>query len=146
MKPAHYIASISGIGYIRGGGTIAAAITAIGWYLLMPEHAGIQLLLTIFVCLIGVWVSDETALSWGKDSNRVVIDEVFGMMITLLLLPLSVPVVIGGFVLFRFFDIVKPLGIRRAEQIPGGWGVMADDLLAGVCANLVMQLIVFLLA
>jgi phosphatidylglycerophosphatase A len=79
--------------------------------------------------------------NWGKDNQKVVIDEVAGMCISLLLVPLSVPYVAAGLILFRFFDITKPLYIRKAEHLPGGWGVMLDDVLAGIYTNLLLQLV-----
>lgn len=69
---------------------------------------------------------------WDVDSNKVVVDEVAGMVISLLFIPAKIKYVVFAFVLFRFFDIVKPLGIRRSEKLPSGWGVMADDVLAGI--------------
>lgn len=70
---------------------------------------------------------------WGEDPSRVVVDEMVGVWITLLAAPAGhVWYGLAAFVLFRFFDILKPLGIRRMEKLPGGVGVMMDDVLAGV--------------
>ena len=77
---------------------------------------------------------------WGHDAGKIVIDEVVGMWITLWLVPKSLMLYAIGFVLFRVFDILKPLGVRQSQKLPGGWGVMVDDLLAGVYANLILQL------
>ncbi|MEO6981354.1 MAG: phosphatidylglycerophosphatase A, partial [Mucilaginibacter sp.] len=66
----------------------------------------------------------------------VVIDEVAGMCISLLFTPVELKYVITALVLFRFFDIVKPLFIRKMEKVPSGWGIMMDDVLAGVYTNL----------
>jgi phosphatidylglycerophosphatase A len=82
---------------------------------------------------------------WGKDSSKVVIDEVAGMAITLLLVPQNITYVLIGLIAFRFFDIVKPLGVRRLEQLPKGWGVMADDLLAGFYALAFVHLCISIL-
>jgi phosphatidylglycerophosphatase A len=78
----------------------------------------------------------------GKDNQRVVIDEVAGMCIALLWIPVQLPYLLFAFLLFRFFDIVKPLLIKKVEKLPGGLGVMLDDVLAGLNANLLLQLIV----
>ncbi len=91
--------------------------------------------------MAGVWSANVVDAFWGKDSNKVVIDEVAGMMITLLFLPINFKSVFTGLVLFRFFDIIKPLFIKKMELLPKGWGVMADDVLAGIYANLVLKLI-----
>lgn len=85
--------------------------------------------------------ADRVEEIWGKDHNRVVIDEVAGMCITLLFVPLKWQYTLIGLVLFRFFDILKPFGIRKLEKLPGGWGVMADDVLAGIYANIILQLV-----
>lgn len=85
--------------------------------------------------------ADRVEEIWGKDHNRVVIDEVAGMCITLLFVPLKWQYTLIGLVLFRFFDILKPFGIRKLEELPGGWGVMADDVLAGIYANIILQLV-----
>ena len=78
---------------------------------------------------------------WGKDPKQTVIDEMIGLSIAVLGLPLSWPYLLGAFILFRFFDIAKPLGIRQLEEAPKGWGVMLDDVLAGVYANICLQFI-----
>ncbi|HMH34477.1 MAG TPA: phosphatidylglycerophosphatase A, partial [Puia sp.] len=79
---------------------------------------------------------------WGKDNQRIVIDEWAGMCVALLWIPLFPRYILPAFLLFRFFDIVKPLFIKKLEQLPGGWGVMFDDLLAGLYTNLLLQLVV----
>jgi phosphatidylglycerophosphatase A len=139
------IASIFGIGYIKGGGTIAAAVTCGIIWLLWAMGVSPHLFLAgcLVVTLIGVYVGNQVEPYWGKDSSRVVIDEVAGMWIAVLFIPPSLPLLIAGFILFRFFDIVKPLYIRRMENFKGGWGVMLDDVLAGVYANILLQVIVY---
>ena len=139
------IASCLGIGYIKGGGTIAAVVTcAIIWLLWYAVVSPWMFLLAgIGITLLGVFVGNKVEPYWGKDSYRVVIDEVAGMWITMLFIPPNFWLLIIGLVLFRFFDILKPLYIRKMEAIPGGWGVMMDDVLAGVYSNMILQLIVF---
>lgn len=141
------IASIFGIGFIKGGGTVAAVVTCAALYLLWMQswfnNPLYLLVLTILVTMLGIYVGDKVEPYWGKDSYRVVIDEVSGMMVTMLFIPHNLYFLLAGLVLFRFFDIVKPLYIRRMEAFPGGVGVMMDDVLAGVYANIVLQAIVF---
>ena len=139
------IATGLSIGYIgRGGGTVAAAACCLGWYLAFSGGADplVTLLVTVIITDLGVWAADGVEPLWGEDSPRVVIDEIAGMCISLLFLPVTSATVLAAFVLFRVFDIAKPLYIRRAESIPGGWGVMADDLLAGIYANVILQVAV----
>ena len=144
MRAHQLLCSCFGIGYLRGGGTFAAFIFAAAWYLLFRNHLEpvFALVLVLVVTLMGTWSSGKVEAGWGKDSSRVVIDEVAGMGISLLFLPVRWPYIITAFVLFRFFDILKPLYIRRLEKLPGGLGVMADDLLAGIYSNAIVQIIV----
>lgn len=146
MKVYKTIASLFGIGFIKGGGSIAAAVSCLFWFWLQQDGKFIFYLLpvTALIIALGVWVSEKVEADWGSDSSKVVIDEVAGMCTSLLFVPVTITYVISGFVLFRFFDIVKPLFIRKAEALPGGWGVMADDVLAGVFANIMLQLIVYI--
>lgn len=110
-------------------------------------HASLALLLVLNVLLfvIGVWASSRTCeITRTKDPSIVVIDEVSGQLITLTVLalwgPPSIAGVLVGFLLFRLFDILKPFPIRRLERLPGGFGVMADDALAGVYAAALLWL------
>lgn len=99
----------------------------------------------LITTLIGIYSTNQLTSEWGKDPSKVVIDEVIGMWISMLLIPFSYINLLMAFVLFRLFDIFKPLGIRKLEQLNGGLGVMADDVLAGIYVNLVLQLIIYLL-
>ena len=137
------ITTVFGIGYIgRGGGTLAALVCSIIWYLL--DINGLEAIISTLAILgIGIWSAQKVEQEWGKDSSKVVIDEVAGMAISLLFIPLVIKYTIIAFLLFRFFDIVKPLYIRKAEKLPGGWGVMMDDALAGIYSNFLLQVLLF---
>lgn len=140
------ISTCLGIGYIgKGAGTVAAVACCICWYLAWASGYQLipSLIVTAIVTLVGIWSSDVVAKIWGKDPARVVIDEAAGMCITLLFVPVALKYVICGLILFRFFDIVKPLYIKKIEKLPGGWGIMLDDVLAGVYANIVLQAILW---
>ena len=93
----------------------------------------------VVVTLVGTWAAHvaEAAVG-GKDPGAIVIDEVAGMTLSVLTLPLTVPVLLAGFVLFRVFDIVKPYPAGRLQALTGGVGVMIDDLIAGLYALLVL--------
>jgi phosphatidylglycerophosphatase A len=99
--------------------------------------------ITAFIIFAGVWSSGRVEPIWGKDPSRVVIDEVAGMCISLLFLPADVRYLLCAFILFRFFDILKPLFIRTLESLPGGWGIMMDDVLAGFYTNILLQAVVW---
>jgi phosphatidylglycerophosphatase A len=92
---------------------------------------------------LSVWISENAEAFFGKkDDPRIVIDEVMGFLITMLWLPKTIPFIILGFFLFRFFDILKPYPIRLLERrLKGGWGVVLDDGMAGVYANIILHLI-----
>ncbi len=79
-----------------------------------------------------------------KDPSCVVIDEVLGMGVSLLWVPREWPYIVMAVILFRIFDIWKPYPIQRLEKLPGGWGIMLDDLLGGIYANVWVQIGVFL--
>ena len=131
----------------------------------LDPYLALQVLVTLIVAVVGVWTAGRVARFWEtKDPQRVVIDEVSGQHLTLLLgcaLPLvskgsrasgtGMPsalvtltallnwkYLVLGFILFRIFDIWKPFPARQAESLPGGWGIMADDWVAGIYAGLVL--------
>ena len=103
------------------------------------------IILNVALFLAGVWSSSRACKITGLEDPRiVVIDEVSGQLIALTPLALSqtfsITMVIIGFLLFRLFDIFKPYPIRKLERLPGGFGVMADDVLAGVYAAVLLWL------
>jgi len=145
LASAKLIATFFGIGYLqKGSGTVAAFIYAFLWYVLAISawSIALQLILISILFFAGVWASGIVEKEWGKDNNKVVIDEVSGMSITFFIIPDHWLLLLIGFIVFRFFDIVKPFYIRKAESFPSGWGVMADDLLAGMYSFVLLQFIV----
>ena len=93
---------------------------------------------------LGVWVAGEAERLFGiKDASPIVIDEVAGMLLTYYAVPVALLPLLVGFVCFRFFDILKPL--PQLEQLPGGWGIMLDDLFAGLLAQGCLRLFLVLL-
>ena len=137
------IASVFGIGYVKGGGTAAAIVCCLVLYL--TRFSGVSrcllpaALLTVGLLAAGTLAAQQVEPRWGKDNYRVVIDELAGMWISMLFIPLTGIHLLAGLVLFRFFDIVKPFYIRHMEKLPGGVGVMMDDVLAGIYANILLQ-------
>jgi len=101
-------------------------------------------LLIVLFMLAGVYCSNKIIPEWGLDPSRIVIDEIVGMWISMLFLPNNIIVLLAAFVLFRLFDIYKPLFIRKFEAFPLGWGIMLDDVVAGCVANVVLQLVLVL--
>lgn len=102
--------------------------------------------LIVILSVAGIWAAHEAERHFGRtDPGYVVIDEVAGMLVTLFAVPVSWPGAVVAFLVFRVYDIIKPFGARQCERLPGGYGVMTDDLVAGVYGNLTMRLLVWLL-
>jgi phosphatidylglycerophosphatase A len=145
-RVALLISTCLGIGYTpKGGGTLASAVFCLIWYFTgsgTDSRPYERLLATFLLLAAGIWSSGKMEEKWGKDSYRIVVDEAAGMWITLLFVPLRWQYMAAGLVLFRFFDIAKPLYIRKMENLKGGWGVMMDDTLAGLYSNLILQVLV----
>ncbi len=143
IKAAKAIATC-GIGYMgKGGGSVAAAAYCVVWLLVAENISTVwSIVLALAILFLGTWSSYKVENGWGHDSSKVVIDEVAGMMITLLWAPVDIKYALVGFILFRFFDILKPLGIKSVERLPGGWGVMADDVLAGIYSFALLRLVI----
>ncbi len=98
------------------------------------------LAVTAITTVVGLWAAEGVARATGRsDPGIVVIDEIAGQMVTMLFVPLTWQTLTAGFFLFRLADIVKPFPARRSERLPGGLGIMVDDLIAGVYANLAVQ-------
>jgi len=120
-------------------------LTALPLVIVMNGIGGFyETLFLIFFILIAIWSSGLSEKLLGRnDPQEVVIDEVAGFLLTMLFLPSSWLTLSLGFVLFRFFDILKPFPIRRLERkVKGGIGVVLDDLLAGIYANFCLRLII----
>ena len=98
------------------------------------------LAVTFAVAALAIWSADiATQGMRGRDPQWIVVDEAAGMFVTLLFVPPGLFTVVIGFVLFRLMDILKPFPAAQAERLPGGWGVVMDDLIAGVYANLALR-------
>ncbi len=137
---ARAVATFAYIGYLPAApGTWASAATLLIWFLIRPTGGVFAAALGV-VLVVGTWACHRAEAIYGHDSHRVVIDEVAGSMIAVAGLAVSPGIGIAGFVLFRFFDIVKPPPIYQIQALPGGWGVMVDDVLAGIAANVVLRL------
>lgn len=132
------------VGYLPlAPATYGSALAAAIYWFLLPPNPLIILSIVAALFLFGTWVSGRLVAIWGEDARRIVIDEVCGMFLTMVLIPKTLPLLAGGFLLFRFFDILKPFPIRSSQKLRKGFGVMVDDLLAAVYANLVLQLTIF---
>jgi phosphatidylglycerophosphatase A len=146
MKFAKLVASFFYVGFIPLIPGTFGSLAAFAIYFPLHLYADWRIYgaCIIFVVAIGVWASDRTQQdSKVIDPSFVVIDEVAGQLITLFLVPFSWYAVIGGFFLFRILDIIKPPPARQAEELPRGWGIMIDDVIAGVYGNIILSIIIF---
>ena len=145
MKRPSFLPVLIGTGFGSGfspfaPGTAGALLASIIWialYFLLPFTALLwtTAALVVLFTFAGIWAANKLESCWGEDPSRVVVDEMVGVWIPLLAVPDNDRwywYVIAAFALFRIFDIVKPLGVRKMENFKGGVGVMMDDVLAGV--------------
>lgn len=99
---------------------------------------------SLLVLLVGTFVSAKMEKQYGEDPSIVVIDEVVGMWISLLILPKNLLVALMAFVWFRVYDTIKPPPARQLERLQHGWGIMLDDVAAGIYANITVRIILYL--
>jgi phosphatidylglycerophosphatase A len=145
-KLAVFIATSFGTGFSPfAPGTVGALLAVIFYYFLIPAEPVTLALIIGAISIIGIWAATETEKQYGHDASAINIDEVVGMLITLFALEKTFFNIIAGFILFRFFDIVKPWLINRAQLLPRGWGVMLDDVAAGIFSCLILHAIHFFL-
>ncbi len=111
----------------------------------MSSHVHLLLLL-ILVTLLGYVSIARLPKDWEHDDQRIVVDEIAGLLTTLLWIPINLTNVILAFTLFRIYDIFKPFGIRKFDDSKTSWSVLVDDLVAGVYANVTLRLLLIFLA
>jgi phosphatidylglycerophosphatase A len=132
---ARPLATLGPVGYapIAPATAGSAVVVAIGWFI-PPPALPVALALLAAGTLLAVWVCGEAEKSLGHDAGPIVADEVIGQSLALLLAPHTWWAFAAAFLLFRLFDIWKPLGAQQAQRLPGGLGVVADDVIAGLTA------------
>ncbi len=123
-------------------GTVGAAVACFLLWVLPESPPLFLLLLTLVFFFVGVWAAGRAEQIWQeKDPGRINWDEFVGMMTSVLFLPKSWMLLLVAFFVFRIFDVVKPYPVNRAEKIKSGWGIMLDDIYAGIYTNILMQII-----
>ena len=142
---AWIVATVGGVGYAPiASGTVASLVAAAIWYAL-PWNGTVQWVACAAAALVGLWASGRIASRLKDDDpSIVVIDEVAGMWISLAALPRTWPVIMTGFLLFRFFDIGKFPPMKQLEHLHGGWGIMLDDVAAGLISRAALGVLVWL--
>ena len=140
---AFAIATVFKAGYVPiAPGTIGSVVGLLVFWLIKDSALfTVQMLVIGALFFVGVWASMIVEQDLERqDPGIVVIDEVVGMLISLMLLPATTTVIFLAFFLFRLFDIVKPYPARWCEQLSGGWGIMMDDVVAGLYANVLIHI------
>jgi len=143
--PALAIATSLGVGYVPiAPGTFGSAAGLVLWAVL-PRSIAMQSIAIAVLFVAGSWSGTVAERHFGRsDPGQVVVDEVMGMLITLFLNPVGWLGAFIGFLLFRIADIVKPFPANRLERLPGGIGVMADDGMAAIYANLALRGVIWI--
>ena len=138
---AEWIGTVFYIGKLPlAPGTWASIFAVLCWYFLFQSVNHFVLpAISIFLFLIG-GIASDTILKHSKehDPSRIVIDEWVGQWVALSMMPINIRTGVVAFIAFRIFDIIKPGPVRKMEKIPGGWGIMADDVMAGIMAYFVV--------
>ncbi len=129
-------------------GTVGTALVAVLYWLFFLFSPPLELIGWLIVLVVafavGVYTADKAAPEWGKDPGQIVVDEGVGFLFTVALLPTDAWTLIVGFFVFRALDIVKPPPARQLESLPGGWGIVVDDVIAGIYGNLILRVLLYL--
>ncbi len=135
MSLPRTLATMGPVGYapIAPATAGSAVVALIGWFI-PPPALPVALALIALGTLVAVYLCGEAEKTLGHDAKPIVADEVIGQSLALLFVPHTVIAFFAAFVLFRVFDVWKPLGANQAQRLPGGWGVVADDFIAGLVA------------
>jgi len=121
--------------------TVGSALVAVIYFFFFSSLEVVEWLIVLTtVFFVGVYTAHGMEREWGKDPGRVVIDEAVGYLVTVAFLPHSLGLAIAGFFVFRILDIAKPLPARQLESLPGGWGIVVDDVIAGIYGNLLLRI------
>ncbi len=136
------VATGGGTGLFPVAPATFASLGAILLYAVLPIDGGSPAFIAMVFggFLVAVWAAHRSMTPTSHDPKFVVCDEFIGMWAALLWIPKEWAFLVGAFLLFRLFDITKPFFVRRLERLPGGLGIVADDVAAGIGANLVLQL------
>ena len=138
LRAAQILSTCFGIGYFPlAPGTVTSIVAVLGYYFFPVLHNPLLLLSLVLLCSgAGIWAGGVMEEHYGEDPSIVTIDELAGQWLALVFLPEGLVPLALSLLLFRFFDIAKPGPVDAAQRLPGGWGIMVDDLLAGLFANL----------
>lgn len=138
---AKLIGSTFGAGFSPvAPGTVGSLVAIVAlWFI--PFSLSTLIIASILFFVLGVWASTVCEQDWGHDPGKVVWDEVVGIMVTVMMMPKQWIVYAAAFALFRLFDILKPFPVKKSQNLPKGWGVMVDDVIAAIFANIVLHIL-----
>jgi phosphatidylglycerophosphatase A len=141
-----FFSSAFGVGYIKyAPGTFGSLIGVLLWAYFAPNNYAFQCFLLVAIFVASVLFSCAAEKIYNKkDDQRIVIDEVCGLWFSVAFLPKTFTFLLLGLMLFRFFDIKKPLFISKSQNLKGGLGVTMDDVLAGVFVNVILHIVKFI--
>ncbi len=148
MKPISLFEKLIGSGFFTGYIPVASgtfgSLVAIFIYLI-PGFEQLHIILPAIVILFtyGVYVSSKFEKVYGDDPSQCTVDEVVGTWISLIAIPKSVLLILTSFFIWRALDIIKPFPARGSEKLPGGWGIMIDDVISGFYSLILVHLIVY---
>lgn len=155
MKKYNYSVILSSLlmtGFIPFAPGTAGSIAALIVYFTLPYKwfhttPDIFILIPVYLILLLITIPllSKAEKILGKDDRRIILDEFMGFFPAVLLLPRSIFIIFLAFVLFRIYDIFKPVPVNFLQKLPKGWGIMADDLMAGIYSNLTCHLILLLI-
>ena len=137
------LATCFGLGYVPVAPGTFGSLAGVALWLVLPASPVTHVVVIVVVFAGGAWAAGLSERHFrATDPGPVVIDEVMGMLVTLFLIPVGWFGVVVAFLLFRLFDVVKPYPANRLERLPGGVGIMADDFMAAVYANVALRLMI----
>jgi phosphatidylglycerophosphatase A len=137
------LASCFYLGYLPGIPGTVTSLAGILVYLLIWQNPGLYVWVVLSILVLGLSISRKAETEFGqKDDSRIVIDELAGVLVAFAFIPLKLFYLIVGFIAYRILDVLKPPPVKWMESLDGSFGIMFDDLVAGLCVNLFLQALV----
>ncbi len=148
LRAAKLLSTCFGIGYFPvAPGTVTSMVAVLCYFFIPVLHNPLLLLFLVLLCSgAGIWAGGVMEDYYGEDPSVVTIDELAGQWLALVFLPEGIVPMALSLLFFRFFDIAKPGPVDALQRLPGGWGIMLDDLLAGFFANISVRVLLLLLS